>query len=195
MGLTLKLAEKIENRRRSFAVVDASSITAAATAYRKAALAMDNAEFAKAEAKEELMKHLQPAREKSMRDGCADSMKVQCADGNSITVTWSDRYRALSADNVPTLRAAFGADYSRLVNDAPTVSLAKGVDLATLETAIGKTALRKLMPLLKVKHQLLPAKGAYKAAAAMYARGQVDMADDWMDVIASCAYSPSVRHK
>ena len=194
MPLVLTLA-KSDRKRRSFSVVNSATLTACASTYRLAAVALDQAKARLAIAKEELLEAVTPVRQAKLQSGKAQSVRVFTDDGASLSVVWTERYRALSADNIPALQAAFGDSYSLLCDDRESVSLAADTDLAKLEAAIGADALDKLMPLLQVKAQVVPRKGAYKAAADLYARGQKEMADDLLAMLDACAYSPSVRAK
>lgn len=195
MALALKLTRGTKTRRSAVPLVENTAATAAATAYREAHIAMDNAKTKLATAKEELMKVVTGIRDTTLRAGKVENVKVATKDGSNVMVVYSEAYRGLTAENVPALMEALGDDYPVLCDETAKVALAKGTGLEAIEAAIGKAAMKKLMPLLDVTEQVVPRKGAYKAAANLFLKGEGEKAEDLLTLVEACASSPSVRAK
>lgn len=168
----------------------------AATEYRAAALDFDTAKANLATKREGLMIIVEPEREKSLRNGTADtSLDIPTTDGNRVKVVFQERFRGIDPSNKAALLTAFGSEYSGLVGETQTVTFRRGTDLSAIENALGKGAMKKLLALLVVKEAVSPKKGAYENVAKLFAKGETDMAEDLLMFANACASSPQVRAK
>jgi hypothetical protein len=134
-------------------------------------------------------------REDALRSGKVENVKIPTHDGNKVQVIYQERFRGLDAENVPALKSAFGADYAVVCNENEKVGLRRGTTLSDIESTIGKAASKKLLAVLDVVEQVAPAKGAFKAIASLFKKGEEEKAEDLMMFVEACASSPSVRAK
>jgi hypothetical protein len=196
MALKLSLkAATTKTTPKTTAPVASSEAMAAATEYRNIALEMDRVKAELAVAREALMDIVGDVREDALRSGVVENVKIPTSDGNKVQVIYQERFSGLDAENVPALKGAFGKDYKVLVNESAKVGLRRGTTMEDIESAIGKAAAKKLLAVLDVTEQVSPAKGAYKAIANLFKKGDDEKAEDLLMFTTACAARPSVRAK
>lgn len=194
LSLSLKAATK-SSPAKAAAPVASSEAMAAATEYRNIALEMDRVKAELAVARDALMEIVGDVREDALRKGVVENVKIPTSDGAKVQVIYQERFSGLDAENKPALQGAFGSDYAVLVNESAKLGLRSGTTMADIEAAIGKAAAKKLLACLDVTEQVAPAKGAYKAIANLFKKGEDEKAEDLLMFTTACAARPSVRAK
>lgn len=194
--MALKLALKPKTVTTITAPVAEDIAVKAATEYRELALEKDEVEAKMGIARATLLDIVTPRRDAMLVAGKADTtVKIPTKDGNRVLVLFTEKYKALSDENIDPLKESFGNDYSLFVEETETVALRKDIDLAQLEAALGGKGMALLAPYLTVTKGVVPRKGAFENIAALYKKGETELAQDLTTFVDATIYSPTVRAK
>jgi hypothetical protein len=194
--MALKLNLKAAAARSASVTKPAHTATAEATKYRDLAIRMDELKAELEVARDELLGIVDAEKDAKVRAGEeVTSIKVPTDDGNRVLVVYTEKFKHLDIENVGELKAAFGADYTLVVEEHETLTFNAGVSIAAIEKAIGKPALTKLTALLSVKESVTPRKGAVKECSRLFREGETEKGEDLLTLLEATLYSPQVRAK
>lgn len=146
-----------------------------------------------AQAREHLFYILNSEWERSVQEGSPlTTFNLPTVRGELIKVVFQERFRSLGVSDRAALIAAFGEEYSNLIEEVEELQFAPGVTLSDLETAIGKSAVSRLKPLLTAKERLRPRKGLIARLAEALSQGG-KFADDLFDLVRATIAAPQIR--
>lgn len=169
---------------------------AEATEYRRLVLLLDELKAEVGLAKQPLIAAVSAHRRALLASGTpVKTVRVPTDGGHTLLVLFTERYGGVGMEDESALRAAFGSQYDLFAEPTETIKGRAGITAAALEDAVGPEAWARLRPMLTIKAEVRPRKGAPEQIAKLYAEGNTDLADDLLTFVDACSQSPSVRAK
>ena len=150
--------------------------------------ALEEAQAELALAREEMIEAVADQRRAALDAGKTDHISV-VVDGRKVRVSYPARFKSVPRHNEPALRAAFGVDYERLVDDKRRASVKATAD--QLRNALGED-FAKIERFVKIDDTLRPSKGVYTELARLRSEGYTDRARDVQTLLDATAWAPNV---
>ena len=150
--------------------------------------ALEEAQAELALAREEMIAAVAERRRAALDAGNTDHVSV-VVDGRKVRISWPARFKAIPRHNETALRASFGVDYERLVDDKRRATVKATAD--QLRNALGED-FSKIARFVKIDDKLRPAKGVYTELARLRSEGYTERARDGQTLLDATAWAPNV---
>ncbi|GEM_PF-3442730 len=150
--------------------------------------ALEEAQAEYALAHEEMIHAVAERRKAAMAAGNKDHIAIVVA-GRKVRISWPARFKSIPRHNEPALRAAFGVDYERIVDDKRRASIK--ATPAQLRNALGED-FAKIERFVKIDDTLRPSKNVYAELARLRSEGYTERARDVQTLLDATAWAPNV---
>ncbi len=150
--------------------------------------ALEEAQAELALAREEMIEAVADKRAAMLDAGTSGHVSV-VVDGRKVRVSYPARFKSVPRHNETALRAAFGVDYERLVDDKRRATVKATAD--QLRNALGED-FAKIERFVKLDDTLRPTKGVYSELARLRSEGYTERARDVQTLLDATAWAPNV---